>query len=1018
MDGPPASLSFPVAPPAPQLPTTSHSHSPASASPATAFAAPAPAPPHKRKASELEDSAAAGAKKTGKGKGKARDEEDGDEGSGEEERNRPSDCTWDVFQPANDAFLPPSLARTSDLEQLAARLAHVEAYLGQLPPNFALFKPLEPGALAAAAAEVKGRVKKEGAEEGFSDTEDASVALENGVFNGRLDLPAAAPSTALPLPPPARPALAPSTSSFSQRAPALPFPTRFGAPPTELTPALTSILSSSAPPPSSALKASLSVEFDATPAEMEAARRAEVERILKALPGREAVDWLVERYFGNVAWLFNHVHGESFRHELASFHSLCDATPSRALEVDLFWLSLLLMILCLALDSMHFKRSPLALDGGGAERAGEGQGGEDPLRMYTEEQRRLLPERWFAASMRALKLAEWESVPRVRSIQTIILFTQYLQLSSATRGQPSQQPLWLAGAIRLAQVLGLHLLGNNPETMPPEDPAWPPGRNSLKREMAKRLWAVLVYQDWLGANSRNRSYMISPHHFDTDDPSNVNDADLSPSTSLIQPAPSSVLTDSSATRIRTAMARQVRAVFDRVVLARDWSHDTVLELDAGFRAILDELPERWTLAAEEDEPPMLRFQRHFVLEGLHNRIFRLHRPLLGKAGKNAKLKFSADACLKSARAVVVSTHNIREAVADIPYTYSHVLGAALVLFNDLFQAIDSDLSAPEISSKISTLHLALEIFSSSPSSPALLHVVKQGYRILSGLFREEERRRESRAARALLLASAGGATVDLQEEEPETFAAVLQRIARSLNADSAPHRGTPPPTRNIPSKAAGAGGEGGRGLSAPPLPLAGDGALPLDSSAAPPTSLLAAYTAGAAAADYLPSASSLADSAAAGAAEAVYPFPAPQPPLFDFTSLGFGPSPSYSSPADAFGGYNGASADPSGFFSSLGMGMGMVMEEDHSHDFGSLGLGLGVVGDGMGEYGGYGYNGGGGNSGGGWSNLPPPAGDAYAAPVQAQSAVVYAQPQQPPAARIAEQSAEQYWGTSSGGGAP
>jgi hypothetical protein len=177
------------------------------------------------------------------------------------------------------------------------------------------------------------------------------------------------------------------------------------------------------------------------------------------------------------------------------------------------------MVLCLALDSMHFRRSPVALAG-----EGEDEGREDPMKGWGEEKRRKMPERWFAASMRALRLAEWETIPRVRTIQvrrasfasrflstffrrwrkltgfmcvaqTIVLFTQYLQLSSASRGQPSQLTLWLGGAIRLAQVLGLHLLGSNPETMPPEDPAWPPGRNSLKREMAKRLWAVLVYQD-------------------------------------------------------------------------------------------------------------------------------------------------------------------------------------------------------------------------------------------------------------------------------------------------------------------------------------------------------------------------------------------------------------------------------------------------------------------------------------------------------------------------------------------
>lgn len=148
---------------------------------------------------------------------------------------------------------------------------------------------------------------------------------------------------------------------------------------------------------------------------------------------------------------------------------------------------------------------------------------------------------------------------------------------------------------------------------------------------------------WLGANARNRCYTISPQHCDTDDPLNVNDADLSPSTTELTAAPSSVLTDSSADRIHIAMARQVRAVFDRTELARDWSYSTILDLDAGFRHILDDLPERWTLAADgqEQEAPMQRFQRHFVLEGLHNRIFRLHRPLLSKAHKNPKYKFSA-----------------------------------------------------------------------------------------------------------------------------------------------------------------------------------------------------------------------------------------------------------------------------------------------------------------------------------------------------------------------------------------
>ncbi|GAA5825755.1 hypothetical protein JCM11251_000359 [Rhodosporidiobolus azoricus] len=966
----PPSLDYNVAPPTPTAISPHGAHSAAAPSPAGSTPQGA-----KRKASEISDSGD-GKRGKSKGKGKAKeieeeDEASGDDGGGTEngrkrkrnrmalsckeckrrkikcdrvmpvcghcaKRNRPTDCTWDVFQPANDAFLPPTLARTAEVEQLALRLAHVEKYLATLPPNFALFRPLPPGAMgviegrngglaalsaAAEGAGVGGRRIKE--DEGYSDTEDAAVTLENGVFDGRLgDLAATSASTSKPftnptLPAtstsqpiistsasstaPVRPALPPSTSSTailpSLLAPShSQGPTRFGAPPLELTPALTSITSSS-PPPSSAVKAALLIDFDAGPEEVHQARRKEVERIAKALPGKAATVWLVERYFGSVAWLFNHLHAPSFRAELAFFHD--HLLPTRAHEVDLFYLALLLMVLCLALDSTYYKRSPLALSSTAEEGKEED---DDPLKEYSEEQKKLLPERWFAASMRALRLAEWETVPRVRTIQTIVLFTQYLQLSSASRGQPSQLAMWLSGAIRLAQVLGLHRLGSNPETMPPDDPAWPPGKNSLKREMAKRLWAVLVYQDWLGANPRTRCYSISPLHFDTDDPSNVNDADLSLSTSAIHPAPSAVLTDSSASRVRIAMARQVRLVFDRIVLTRDFvSHDTVLELDAGFRNILDDLPERWTLAEDETERemPMRRFQRHFVLEGLHNRIFRLHRPLLSRASKNPKYKASQEACLRSARAVVVSTHNIREAVADIPYTYSHVLGAALVLFNDLFQAIDHDLSAPEIDSKLSTLSLALEIFSSSPTSPALGSVVQQGHRILSGLFREEERRRTARAARALLLASNGGAegAPTGEEEEDETFAEVLQRIARSLNSTSAPHRGTPPPTRNIPTRAPQAKPAGGA------VAAAGDSSLPI-----PPSGLDApgvAQSSSSAAAAALPTSSfptftgpstfsssslSAALNPSSSAAESVYPFPAAPPPLFDLASYGYGSS--------------------------------------------------------------------------------------------------------------------------------
>lgn len=49
------------------------------------------------------------------------------------------------------------------------------------------------------------------------------------------------------------------------------------------------------------------------------------------------------------------------------------------------------------------------------------------------------------------------------------------------------------------QKMGLHQLTEDPENMPPDDPAWPPGKNALKRETALRLWGYLTFFDHLAA---------------------------------------------------------------------------------------------------------------------------------------------------------------------------------------------------------------------------------------------------------------------------------------------------------------------------------------------------------------------------------------------------------------------------------------------------------------------------------------------------------------------------------------
>ena len=92
----------------------------------------------------------------------------------------------------------------------------------------------------------------------------------------------------------------------------------------------------------------------------------------------------------------------------------------------------------------------------------------------------------------------------------MILFGQYIQIFSQS-GQTGRYLNWFSSAVRVAQRLGLHRLGSNSQVMPPDDPALPPGSNSLKRETAVRLFHHLVNIDTYLSDSPSLRCYVSPH---------------------------------------------------------------------------------------------------------------------------------------------------------------------------------------------------------------------------------------------------------------------------------------------------------------------------------------------------------------------------------------------------------------------------------------------------------------------------------------------------------------------------
>ena len=71
-------------------------------------------------------------------------------------------------------------------------------------------------------------------------------------------------------------------------------------------------------------------------------------------------------------------------------------------------------------------------------------------------------------------------------------------------------------------------LGTADDIAGPEDVALPPGKSSLRTELCRRTWALLVYLDQKGSINGTAGPTISACSYDTAPPRNCDDGDLSP----------------------------------------------------------------------------------------------------------------------------------------------------------------------------------------------------------------------------------------------------------------------------------------------------------------------------------------------------------------------------------------------------------------------------------------------------------------------------------------------------------
>lgn len=181
------------------------------------------------------------------------------------------------------------------------------------------------------------------------------------------------------------------------------------------------------------------------------------------------------------------------------------------------------------------------------------------------------------------------------------------------------------------------------------------------------------------------------------------------------------------------------------------------------------------------DSPRLHYQRGLLHEAVNARILRLHRPFLSRGYQDGSpFATSTRVCVAAAKAIISGNHAMSRIANSLWSVYTGTLGSAIVLFMDLFHAIDAGTAEEDLVERREVLLKgATAVFATQVASPALQAVVEQGQHILLGLIMAEEDRRHRREARARLPDGGSG------NPELDSFAQVLKRISREVQAEEA-----------------------------------------------------------------------------------------------------------------------------------------------------------------------------------------------------------------------------------------
>lgn len=335
------------------------------------------------------------------------------------------------------------------------------------------------------------------------------------------------------------------------------------------------------------------------------------------LPSRQQLIQIVDYHRDCILWYHGSFHSWALAAEvddfLARHHN--NAYVDNLDNVDLQWLAMLFSVMC---GSMACAPRLVARSWG-----------------FGKSEQITLANRWFEATTMCLNLADYSARHSIYSVQAISTLT----IAAHTLGQSNRQSVLLASAVRVAQNLGLHRLGQEIEDQSPD---------LVKHEICRRAWSQLCVQDWFNIPF-SETYLIHMPSFNTDKPRNCFEEDM-------QSLSDDIPTNMTYNRLLYDVAILMPQLQDGLNMSNTLytKYEQVLQSDTKMRTMVTKRIPYYlkNVPMEDDWPCYVSWSRKALTFSLSHKIIMIHRKFLGLSFTNPAFHFTRKTCVAASKTIL------------------------------------------------------------------------------------------------------------------------------------------------------------------------------------------------------------------------------------------------------------------------------------------------------------------------------------------------------------------------------